>query len=135
MKSRVAPNMQLYQIVVQDFSQRHPVSDKEFYVDKSGKGIREVVDFVPLRTLFRYAKRPKQAQDWAKKFGSVKECHKVDSYLHRLEMISHLNVEMKPISIDISVEEFTVGKDLEITPKIESKNIIAGSEIAIDKDE
>lgn len=123
MKSRVSPGTTLFEVVVADYKHRQPAPMKNLYVDKSGKGIREVVDTIPLRTLFRWAKNGRRAMDWAKKFGSVMSCHKVDSHIHKLQMIDHLRLETKPIEVDITAEEFTIGRDLEIEPVNKSKNI------------
>ena len=123
MKSRVSPGQSLFQIVVQDFSNRHPPSNNGFYVDRSGKGVHEVVDTVPLITKLKWAKNGKRAMAWAKKFGSVISCQKVDSHIRRLQMIDYLRIETKPIEVDISVEEFTVGRDLVIEPTSKSKVI------------
>lgn len=112
MKSQFAPGECLFQIVVQDFKHRQP-APKNFYVDKSGKGVKEIVDQIPILTLFRRAKTGKQAIRSASKKGSVISCHKVDSHLRRLDMISHLRIE-KPIFVDISVEEFIVGRELQV---------------------
>lgn len=123
MKSHVDSGMRLFQIVVQDFAHRQPPPARDFYVDKSGRGIREVVETIPERTLFKWAKDGKRAISWSRKFGSVVSCRKVDSHLRRLEMISHLSVDMKPIEVEISVDEFIIGRDLEIKPAERSKKM------------
>ena len=123
MKSRIAPNMRSFQIEVLDYKHRQPPPDKDFYVDKYGRGIREIVDHIPIITLFRRAKKAKQAIKSASKIGSVISCRKVDSHFHRLDMISHLRIDLKPIEVDISVEEFTVGRNLEIEPEIKLKQV------------
>ncbi len=115
MKSRFAPGECLFQIVVQDFKHRQPVSGKDFYVDKSGKGIREVVDHIPVITWLRTAKNAKRAMESARKKGSIISCRKVDSHLRRLDMITHLRVEQKPF-VEVGLEEFILGHDLTITP-------------------
>lgn len=123
MKSRCAPGQLLFQIVVQDFKHRQP-PPKNFYVDKRGRGVRDIVDRIPLITLFRWAKDSKRAMKSASKKGTVISCRKVDSHVRRLDMISHLNIETKPIYVDISADEFIVGRDLKVelidkTKKIE----------------
>lgn len=123
MKSKLSPNVNLFQLVVQDFKNRKPAPNKDYYVDKSGKGIKEVVDHIPLRTLFRHAKNNRQAIKSASKVGTVISCRKVDSHFHRLHMIEHLRIEMKPIEVNISADEFVLGKDLEVSPKIDKKII------------
>ncbi len=121
-KSRVAPNTYLFQIVVRDHSHRQP-APKDLYVDRSGNGFREIVDYIPLRTVFKWAKDGKRAKEKAKKYGEVINCHKIDSQYRRLEMIEHLNIDQKPIHVDISLEEFTVGRDLEVVIDKNEKNI------------
>ena len=121
-KSRVSPGSTLFQIVLQDFNHRHlPYSNGGFYVSRSGRGIHEVVETIPLLTKLKWAKNGKRAMAWAKKFGSVISCRKVDSHEHRLQMINYLRLETKPIEVDISVDEFTIGRDLEIKPMAKTK--------------
>ena len=125
MKSRISPNTKVFQIEVLDYKHRQPPPAKNFYVDKHGRGIREVVDHIPLITLFRRAKNNKQAIKSASKKGSVVSCRKVGSHFNRLNMIDYLRVELKPIEIDIRAEEFTVGRGLEIKPMVKTKKIDA----------
>lgn len=125
MKSGVAPNTYLYQIVVKDHAHRQP-PPKSLYGYKSyitDKSLKDISDFIPLRTFFRWAKGNRQAQDKVKKHGEVISCRKVDSQYRRLEMIEHLHLDIKPITVDISLEDFTIGRDLEITPIIKETNI------------
>lgn len=122
MKSRISPGFRLFQIVVQDFKHRQP-PPPNMYVDKSGKGVREVVDTVPLITKLKWARDGKRAMAWARKFGSVISCQKVESHIHRLQMIDHLRIEPKPVEVDISVDEFIVGRGLEIESETKSKQI------------
>jgi hypothetical protein len=108
--------------VVQDYKHRQP-PPYGFYVDKSGKGVKEVVDTIPILTKLRWAKNGKRAMAWARKFGSVISCRKVDSHLHRLEMIDYLRIETKPLEVDITADEFIVGRDFEITPDIKNSQV------------
>lgn len=125
-KSRLAPNTSVFQIEVLDYKHRQRPTN-EFYVDKFGRGVREVFDYIPHITLFRRAKTHKQAMRSASKKGSVISCRKVGSHFRRLDMIEHLRLEPKPIEVDISVEEFTVGRDLEIEPVVKTKRIDVSS--------
>jgi hypothetical protein len=127
-KSRISPGFCLFQIVIQDFGNRQP-APKGMYVDKSGKGIREVVETIPTMTKLKWAKNAKRAMSWAKKFGSVISCRKVDSHIHRLNMIDYLRVEPKPMEVDISLDEFIVGRDSGIEPAANIRKI----DINIDK--
>lgn len=129
-KSRIAPSYNLYQILIQDYKHRQP-PPPNMYVDKSGKGVREVVERVPLITKLRWAKNGSRAMQWAKKFGSVVACFKVHSHEHRLQMIEHLRVEPKPVEIDISPEEFIIGRDLKVesTRKIKKVDVNGGGDI------
>lgn len=131
MKSRISPGYNLFQIVIQDFKHRHLPSSNEFYVDRSGRGVREVVETIPLITKLRWAKNAKQAMAKVKKFGSVIECFKVHSHEYRLQMISHLHIEPRPIEVDVSVDEFIIGRDLEIEPVVRTKKVDVDN--AIDK--
>jgi len=123
MKSRISPGYHLFQIEVQDFGRRRyqPNQVSGFYVDK--RGVHEVVEAIPRRTFLRWAKTGKQAIRKVKKFGAVISCQKVDSHLRRLDMINYLRIEPKPIVVDISAEEFVVGRDLEIEPTPKFKKI------------
>lgn len=128
MKSRISPNTKVFQIEVLDYKHRQPPpAGKNYYVDKHGRGIREVVDHIPLITLFRRAKTNKQAIRSASKKGSVISCRKVSSHFNRFNMIEYLRVELKPIEVDIRAEEFTVGRDLEVKPVVRTKKIDANS--------
>lgn len=131
MKSRISPGFSLFQIVVQDFKHRKPPSGNGFYVDRSGRGVHEVVETIPVITKLKWAKNGKRAMAWARKFGSVIACSKVHSHEYRLQMINHLRVEPRPIEVDISVDEFIVGRDLEIEPKTKHSQIDVDN--AIDK--
>lgn len=113
-KSRVAPGFSLFQLVIQDFAHRKPPPNNSFYVDKSGKGVKELVDTIPVITKLKWAKSGKRAMAWARKFGSVVSCRKVDSHFHKLNAIDYLRVEPKPIEVDISLDEFTLGRDFEV---------------------
>jgi hypothetical protein len=98
--------------------------NRNYYVDKSGRGIKEIVDHIPLITLFRRAKTAERAKRSASKKGSVISCVKVDSHIRRLDMISHLRLDQKPLIIDdFIVADFTIGRDLEITPSVKGKKI------------
>lgn len=121
-KSRISPGFNLYQIVVQEFGSRKRPANQvlSYYRDK--RGVHEVVESVPQRTFLRWARNGKQAMKKVKKFGTVISCFKVHSHEKKLQMIEHLRLE-KPIEIDIRAEEFIVGKDLEIEPLEETKNI------------
>jgi len=123
MKSRISPGYRLFQIVVQDFGQRRyqPNQVSGFYVDK--RGVQDVVEAIPRRTFLRWAKNGRQAIRKVKKFGAIISCQKVDSHIRRLEMINYLRVEAKPVVVDISAEEFIVGRDLEIEPTPKIKKI------------
>lgn len=121
MKSKIAPNTFLFQVVVQDFKHRQPPPRTVMQSNQVFKRYHDIEDNIPEKTLFRWAKRGKQAMAWARKFGTVLSCHKVDSHMRRLEMIEHLRVEQKPIEVDISLEDFIVGRNLEISPAKKTK--------------
>lgn len=122
MKARVAPGFNLYQIVIQDFSRRE-TADKHLYVNRNSKGKREIVETVPLITKLKWAKKPKNAMSWAKKFGSVISCHKVDSHIRKLNMIEHLRIDTKPIEVDIGLNDFIMRSDLTIESGSKKKSI------------
>lgn len=123
MKSRISPGYHLFQIEVQDFGRRRyqPNQVSGFYVDR--RGVHEVVEAIPKRTFLRWAKDGRKAIRKVKKFGAVISCQKVDSHIRRLEMINYLRIEPKPIVVDISAEEFIVGRDLEIEPIPKTRKI------------
>jgi len=123
-KSRVAPNTYLFQILIKDYSRRKPPPYNSFYVDKTGRGVRELVETIPVITKLKWAKNGKRAMVWAKKFGSVIACKKVDSHLYQLNKINYLRIEPKPMEVDISAEEFIIGRDMEIEPAISRKDTI-----------
>ena len=133
-KSRANPRYRLFQLVIQDFKHRQP-PPKNMYVDKSGKGVREIVDTIPEITKLKWAKDNRQAARWGRKFGSVIACFKVESHEYRLKMIEHLRLEPRPIEVDISPEEFVVGRDLIVEPVAKTKKIEVddSDEGAIDK--
>lgn len=114
-KSRISPRDTLFQLVIRDFKHRH-MPHGDFYVDKSGNGVREIVETVPVITKLKWAKGNEQAKRWGERFGSVIACFKVKSHEHKLNMIEHLRLEPRPIEIDVSAGEFVVGKGLEIKP-------------------
>lgn len=120
-KSRVSPGFRLFQIVLQDFDNRQPVP-KYVYLDKTGKSGR-LDETIPLITKLKWAKNGKRAMAWAKKFGSVISCRKVDSHVHRLQMIEYLRVEPKPMEVDFSIDEFTIGRDMAVEPEIKRDTI------------
>ena len=122
-KSRVSPGFCLFQVIIQDYAHRKPPRNNEFYVDKSGRGVREIVDTIPVITKLKWAKNGKRAIAWAKKFGSVISCRKVDSHIYKLNAIDYLRIEPKPIEVDISLEEFIVGHDLEVEPNIKKADM------------
>lgn len=132
-KSRIAPNTYTFQLEVLDFKHRQSPPPKGFYVDKSGKGIKEIFDHIPRITLFRRTKTHKQAIKSASKKGTVISCRKVNSQYYRLNMIDYLRVEPKPVEVDISPDEFILGRDLEIEPTVKTKKIEINRNEAIDK--
>lgn len=122
-KSRVAPGYSLFQLVIQDFKHRKP-SNNNFYINRDGsRSVREVVETIPTITKLRWKKNSKQAIKSVKKFGTVISCRKVGSHFNRLQMIEHLQLDVKPIYVDITAEEFTVGRDLEIEPMEKKRKI------------
>ncbi|MDD4876763.1 MAG: hypothetical protein PHQ86_06530 [Dehalococcoidales bacterium] len=122
-KSRVSPRFSLFQIVVLDYSNRK-MPNNGFYVDKKGRGVREIVETIPEITKLKWAKNGKRAMAWARKFGSVISCRKVDSHFHKLAMIDYLRVEPKPMEVEFSVEEFTIGRDSEVKPHVRHEDAI-----------
>ena len=123
MKSRISPGYSLFQIVVQDYKHRQYPQNNGYYVDRSGRGVHELVETIPLITKLKWAKKAKRAMAWARKFGSVISCQKVDSHMYRLNMIDYLNVAPKPIEVDISPEEFTIGRDLQVGSVVKGRKI------------
>lgn len=129
MKARINPGENLYQIVVADYSHRNngyrrtipPISpnielrkqgETEFKPVKQGK---IDYDYVPRKTLFRWAKSGRQAvRKVGKKFGSIISCEKVDSHYRRLNMIENLNLHQAKIEIENDTE-FILSEDYEIT--------------------
>lgn len=136
-KSRVSPNFCLYQIVVKDYKHlKPPPPSNRHYVDKSGNGVYELYEedgVVPVITKLKWAKNHKRAMAWARKFGSIISCRKVDSHIRRLDMINYLRIEPKPVEVDISPDEFILGRDLEIEPTVKTKKIEINRNEAIDK--
>lgn len=115
-KSRISPNFSLFQLVIQDFKHRQPVP-KYVYLDKTGK-TGKLDETIPEITKLKWAKNGKRAKAWGRKFGSVIRCFKVDSHMHRLQMIEYLSIEPRPMEVEFSVEEFTIGRDSEVKPKV-----------------
>lgn len=121
-KSRIAPGYKLFQIVVQDYKNRQP-APANVYTDRHRfKKYYDIQDIVPQRTMFKWAKDGKRAINWAKKFGSIIACFKVDSHERRLNMIENMVVE-KPIYVDITAEDFTIKRDLTVTIDGKSRKI------------
>lgn len=113
--SSVARGLPLFQIEVLDFTKRNNNYTKTVLMDK-GNG-REKVDLLaetPCRTLVGRFKDHKRAIRWGKRFGTVKECYKVDTSPY-LNNINYLNLDQKPITVEIELEEFTLNENLEIT--------------------
>ncbi len=123
MKSRVGAGMLLFQVVVQDFKHRQPPPASVANSDQIFKRFHNIEDYIPERTLFKWAKDGRRATDWGAKFGSVISCCKVDSHIRKLEMIEHLRLEQRPIEVEIGIEEITLGRDLEIKPAERTKKI------------
>lgn len=125
-KSRIAPGYCLFQLVIQDFNHRKP-PPKNYYIDKKGKRAGKVEEeTIPVMTKLKRAKNGRRAIAWARKFGSVISCRKVDSHIHRLNMIDYLRIEPKPIEVNITPEEFIVGHDLEVSPTVQVKEVDDG---------
>lgn len=124
-KSRVSPDYNLFQIVIQDFKHRKPQPLNQYYVDRFGRGksFRDAGETIPIITKLKWAKSGRRAIAWAKKYGSVISCHKVQSHEHRLHMIEHLRIEAKPIEVEISPDEFIVGRDFEVEHREKVVNI------------
>jgi hypothetical protein len=122
-KSRLAPNMNEYQIEVLDYKHRKPPPNNQLFIHKDGRRVKEPTEHIPLITLFRHAKTQEQAKRSASKKGSVISCRKVDSHYRRLHMIEYLRLEPKPVVVDISPDEFLVGKDLTVSPIETTKKI------------
>ena len=125
MKSRINPGESLFQIVVADYSFSGNGRRHTEFTPKVGK---YEVDFIPKRTLFRWAKDGKRAmRKVGRRFGTILSCHKVDSHYRHLNKIESLNMEPVKIEFDMSVDEF-VYRDGGVTRAIE----IEGREINIE---
>lgn len=122
MKSR-GLGCRLFQVVVQDFKHRKPVPATVVQSGQVWKRNNNIEEIIPVRTLLKWAKDGRRATVWAKRFGSVISCRKVDSHFHRLSMIDYLRIELKPVEVDISAEEFIIGRDLEIKPVVKTKKV------------
>ena len=142
MKTRINPGESLFQIVVVDYSQRGNGHRKTYVppstnveARKKGKKLEQTDyakidgDYVLHRTLFRWAKNGKRAmRKVGRRFGSIISCRKVDSHYRHLNMIEYLNLDQKKIEVDMTVEEFTMNRDGEVSRSIE----IEGREIDIE---
>lgn len=100
----------LFQIELLDFKHRGnsvPGAD-------NGMGRKDIDRWIaaPRRTVFRRAKSAECAKNWAKRFGSVISCDKVDFEPYRRN-IEFLNLE-QPV-IQMAVEDFVVNKAMELT--------------------
>jgi hypothetical protein len=119
--SSVGRGLPLFQIEVLDYASRDARYTKTVLMD-NGYG-REKVDIlseIPCRTLVGRFKNYKRALRWGQRFGTVKECHKVDTSPY-LNNINYLNLDQKPITIEVDLEEFTVNESLEVTRGIEDR--------------
>ena len=103
----------LFQIEVLEFGKRR--GNYSAGAD-NGMGRKDVDHWTtaPHRTLLKRAKSAEIAKNWAKRFGSILHCEKVDTspYYRNIEF---LNLEEKPIEIRLDREEFIVNKALELT--------------------
>ena len=130
MKSRINPGDSLFQIVVADYSFRGNGHRRTWVGNNNDdkKAYKSVdVDLVPHKTLFRFAKNGKRAmRKVGKRFGTIISCQKVDSHHHHLNKIESLNLE--PIKIEMTVEDFTINREGFISRSIE----IEGREIDIE---
>jgi hypothetical protein len=124
----------VYEIVVQEFSKNGnfhlpfvPSEIKSKPIKETDKPTR-----VPSRTLFKQSKDYRRAKKWGERFGTVISCQKVDVSYY-LAKIEHLNVIVKPASIELDIgEEFVLNKTMEIKyPKKDIGRIDIG---VIDKD-
>lgn len=128
MKSHAKAGQSLFQIVLMDYAKRQPPPAHVLNSGNIFKRYNEIDDYIPKKTVFRWAKDSKRAKrKVGKKLGTIIACFKVNSHEARLHMIEKLSID-KPITIEMTPEEFTVGRNLEISPR--RKTI----EIDIDKE-
>ena len=110
--SHAGRGLQLFQIEVMDFAMRN--GDYKTIVIKDGYG-RQKIDIpkeIPCRTLLRRSSNAERAKGWARKFGLVISCHKVDTTPY-LKNIEFLNLTPKPIAIERE-REYIISKTLEV---------------------
>lgn len=109
----------LFQIEVLDFSARkqgYDNYDRRTFKDNDGI-IRKTVDTlpaIPCRTIVERFKDYKAALRYGQRFGTVKECRKVDTSPY-LNNINFLNLKQQPLTIEIEQPEFTLTDSLEVT--------------------
>jgi hypothetical protein len=116
----------LFQIEVLDFSARkqgYDSYDRRMFKDENGI-IRKTVDTlpeIPCRTIVQRFKDYKAALRFGQRFGTVKECRKVDTIPY-LSNINYLNLDQKPIAIEMErEEEFELTDTLEVRRTQEPK--------------
>ena len=97
-----------------------------------GKNKRDMLPQPEAKTIFVTAKDGDKAKKKAESFGAVQFCRKVDvSYF--LNKIEHLNLNQKPLVIELAVEQhFELNKDMEITSP--PSNEVKGVELGVDRE-
>ncbi len=109
----------VFQIEVSDYGCR-PTKYRDYknplWWDNEGNQ-GKVVDILPpppSRTLIPLShKNTKAIKRWARRFGMVTSCHKVDKSYY-LENIEHLNLHQEPLTIEVEQEDFVLTKALEL---------------------
>ena len=103
----------LFQIEVLDFrrsSYNHPSGSSNHFAFKEA----DRWESAPSRTVFKRAKHEKTAKNWAKRFGSIISCVKVDTipYTRNIEF---LNLEEGMLTIQMESSDFLVNKTMELS--------------------
>lgn len=98
----------LYQLEVIDFTKRDKgiretlfnTSLVDFNTDRKMK-VADIALPMSSRPILRWAKNSESAKRWAKKFGTVISCFKVDRTKY-LENIEHLNLNQDTLNIEVA---------------------------------
>lgn len=109
----------LFQIEVLDFSARkkgYDNYDRRMFKDVDGF-IKKTVDTlpeIPCRTIVQRFRDYKAALRYGQRFGTVKECRKVDTSPY-LKNIDYLNLNQQPFTVEFDRQELMLSESLEIT--------------------
>ncbi len=105
----------VFQIEVESFGR---IGTATSWVDKGEHGKVETCPLGHYKTFVKRFKDARAAMNWGRRFGTVKECRKVDVEPYFLN-IEHLNLKRQPIVV-METEQYVVNRALELSrPRID----------------